>query len=114
MIDLATEDPIPLSRIPARFPFLGRHGGDAGKRLHFSTVFRWATKGVKGPGGARVRLETAKLGGSLVTSLAALNRFAAALAPVVEGDVSSVEPSRTARPTKGGARAGEELVKKGY
>jgi hypothetical protein len=109
MIDLATEDPIPLSRIPARFPSLGRH---TGKHLHFSTLFRWATKGVRGPNGERVRLETTRLGGSLITSVAALNRFAAALSPHEQGKGPVVSPRSPGKRRKEIERADEELAVK--
>lgn len=46
-----------------------------GKRPHLSTVWRWAVKGVAG-----VRLEHGRLGGRIVTSREALNRFAEAVA----------------------------------
>lgn len=41
-----------------------------GKRVHYSTVYRWATKGARG----RV-LESQLIGGVRYTSIAALNQF---------------------------------------
>lgn len=46
-----------------------------GKKIHTSTLWRWARKGVQG-----VKLETRKLGGRFFTSLEALERFSKALA----------------------------------
>jgi hypothetical protein len=87
-IDLLTETILPFGAVPPRFPFLGRPG-EAGKGrrfVHFSTVFRWWSKGIIGPGGKPVRLEGMKLGGKLVTSLEALQRFSEALTPRVDGE----------------------------
>jgi hypothetical protein len=41
-----------------------------GKRLHQATAFRWAKDGCRG-----VKLETIRIGGSLCTSVEALQRF---------------------------------------
>jgi len=46
-----------------------------GKRIAVSTLWRWATAGVRG-----VRLETRRLGRRILTSAEALERFTAALA----------------------------------
>lgn len=64
MISLNEEQLIPLGAAPG---YLAARGG---KKVHISTVYRWATKGCRG----RV-LETQLLGGSRYTSLAALDRF---------------------------------------
>lgn len=58
------EAPIALSDVPAYLP--KRHG----KKTHYSTVFRWATKGARGR-----RLETVLVGGIRYTSFEALERF---------------------------------------
>ena len=50
-----------------------------GRKVHTSTLWRWARKGVKG-----VRLETRRLGGRFVTSLEALERFSKKLAEPVD------------------------------
>jgi len=42
-----------------------------GKRVHISTVHRWASRGVQGG----VRLPTVKIGGATYTSLRALQEF---------------------------------------
>ncbi len=64
MIDLATEDILSLTAAAKRLPHL------RGKRIHSSTLYRWASRGVRG-----VVLETARIGGSTVTSAEALQRF---------------------------------------
>ena len=51
----------------------------AGKRINFSTVWRWALKGIIAQNGDRVKLEFVKCGGRLLTSKQALERFVAAL-----------------------------------
>jgi hypothetical protein len=115
MIDLATETAVPLSLVPQRFPHLGRNFGEAGrKRLCFSTVWRWVNKGVLGPQGRRVKLEALKLGGQLVTTEQAIQRFAEALtpAPRIEGEplvVASLAPGKR----KAAERADAELMKRG-
>ncbi|TWT95388.1 hypothetical protein Pla108_35360 [Botrimarina colliarenosi] len=64
MINLQTEKLVPLGDVPR---YLDARGG---KRVHLSTIYRWATKGSRG----RV-LETQLLGGARYTSVAALERF---------------------------------------
>lgn len=49
------------------------------KPVHINTVRRWITRGVKGTRGTRVKLEAVRQGGMWVTSVEALERFAAAL-----------------------------------
>lgn len=55
-----------------------------GRRLHPSTVWRWASKGTKG-----VRLEALRLGGRWLTSAEALERFGVALADRTRADLES-------------------------
>lgn len=64
-IDLQKEVAITLREALELLP--RRHG----KKIHYATIHRWATKGTRG----RV-LETWRLGGLIFTSAAALNRFA--------------------------------------
>lgn len=63
-IDLTCERAIPLSDVPAYVP------KRRGKKVHYCTVYRWATKGVRG----RV-LETAFIGGLRYTTVEAVRRF---------------------------------------
>ena len=66
-IDLRTEQIYPLREI-ADLPCLPRRR--RGARLHVSTLIRWCTTGVRG-----VRLEALRVGGTLCTSVQALQRF---------------------------------------
>ena len=68
-IDLHAENVGTLADVAARLPRL------SGRRLHCSTLWRWATKGIRG-----IRLEYIKMGGRLVTSVEAVARFSAKLA----------------------------------
>ena len=69
MLNLSNETPLSLTEATKILPALG------GRRLHPSSVWRWARKGVRG-----VRLEYARLGHRVVTTREALARFAARLA----------------------------------
>ncbi|QDU56747.1 hypothetical protein Pan181_29570 [Aeoliella mucimassa] len=62
-----TTDPnrlIPLKALPNLLPKRG------GKKIHYSTLYRWATKGARGR-----RLDTVMIGGIRFASLEALERF---------------------------------------
>jgi hypothetical protein len=48
-----------------------------GRPIHYTTALRWAQRGIRG-----VRLEAVRLGHRWVTSLEALDRFAARLAGI--------------------------------
>lgn len=54
-----------------------------GRRVHPSTIWRWASRGTKG-----VRLEALRLGGRWVTSVEALERFGRALADKTRADLA--------------------------
>ena len=81
-IRIETETPIPLAQV-AHLPCIPRRRGKTG-RLHPSTVWRWALKGVRG-----VRLEVVRVGGTLCTSAQALQRFFDRLA---DASPTGVEP----------------------
>jgi hypothetical protein len=66
MIDLATETPIYLADVPQYLP---RHPR-SGKRVAIQAIYRWVRHGVRG-----VRLEAISIGGTLATSVQALQRF---------------------------------------
>jgi len=70
-IDITIEDLIRLGDVP-KLKCLPP--GKDGKRIHLSTVYRWALGGTGG-----VKLETLKVGGSFCTSVEALQRFFDAL-----------------------------------
>jgi hypothetical protein len=49
-IDVSQETILPLGAVPHRFPHLGRRTPDGKRgRIHFSTVFRWFSRGVVAP-----------------------------------------------------------------
>lgn len=80
MIEIARECCFPLSEAPGHLP-----RGRRGRRIHISTTFRWAQRGLRG-----VRLETIRIGGALYTSDEALQRFAEQLTRL--GGVGGDEP----------------------
>jgi hypothetical protein len=82
VIDTATEELGRLAHAVRWVP--GRRDG---KRVHISTLIRWATSGVRG-----VKLETVRLGGALFTSREAIQRFAERLTAAQAG---APEPTRT-------------------
>ncbi len=65
MIDIHSETVISLADAPRHLP--KRRGG---KRPHIATLYRWAQRGCRG-----MKLETVQVGGTLCTSLEALQRF---------------------------------------
>jgi len=65
VIDVTKEKLVTLARAASRLPRRRK-----GKRPHPSTLFRWASRGLRG-----VRLETLSVGGTTCTSAAALQRF---------------------------------------
>lgn len=64
MIEIHKEDLIPLREAPNHLPLR------RGKQIHFSTVYRWATRGARG----RI-LPTRMVGGVLYTTLSELSQF---------------------------------------
>ncbi len=85
-IDLATEQPIPLTDVPS-LKFIPRRR--RGKKLHKSTPFRWANPGVHGE-----RLEVIRVGNTLCTSVEALQRFFERLAKVEHTPPAGVRQRR--------------------
>jgi hypothetical protein len=70
VIKLATEDVVALCRASRHFP--RRRGG---KKPHTATIYRWARHGARAEDGIAVRLETIRVGGTLCTSIEAIQRF---------------------------------------
>ena len=105
MIDLLNETVVSLSEA-AKLPVLPRRR--RGKRPHVSTFYRWATAGCKG-----VRLETIRFGGTLCTSLEALQRFAERLTTADCGETAAPvgTPARRRREIE---RAERELRQAGF
>jgi hypothetical protein len=71
----------------AALAWIPRRRGRSG-RLHISTLWRWALKGIRG-----IKLEVIKIGGTLCTSEAALRRFFDRLA---NGNTAAEPPVRPA------------------
>lgn len=80
----------------------------SGRPIHTNTIWRWATKGLKGPNGEVVRLEYGKVGGRNGTTLEALQRFFDRLKGT---EVATPLPSAQVKRAK---RAEEELKKLGF
>jgi hypothetical protein len=78
MIDLDRETLLTLDKAAAEAP---------GGRVHYQTVWRWATRGVR-----RVRLETAKVGGRRFTSREAIRRFVQTITEVADQGFSEPIP----------------------
>ena len=68
-------------------------GMNPGKRIHFSTLWRWALRGCLAIDGRRVRLEAVRLGGRWLTSKEALQRFSDALTYVQADEPSTRTPT---------------------
>jgi hypothetical protein len=73
-IDPTTEKLRSFAEAARRLPALR-----GGKPVNPTTIWRWTTRGVRGPGGVPVRLEAIKVGGTTCTSDEALARFYRAL-----------------------------------
>ncbi len=87
MIDIATESLIPLREAPRRLP-----PRPTGKRVHISACYRWVSRGVRG-----IRLEAIRVGGTMYTSLEALQRFADRLGPQVAREPQPIKPTTVTR-----------------
>jgi hypothetical protein len=111
MIDIQTEPLIPLAAACDLIP-----PGRSGRRTHLSTILRWIQKGAKAPDGTTLRLEAVRLGGRWMTSAAALQRFAEALTPRLDG-AESDHPARTpltpGQRQRAAKKAGEALERMG-
>jgi hypothetical protein len=114
VIDLNAETTFPLGLAARRLP-----RGRRGRPVHFSTLYRWVTAGVRLPDGSVVRLEAVRLGGKWVTSAEALQRFAERLTPppssFTDGSLSSASPPLTpSRRERAAAQTGRELDRLGF
>lgn len=115
MIDLEREAPITLAEAPRLIPAINAVPGmEARKPLHQRTIYNWATKGKRG-----VVLETVPVGGILVTTRQAIQRFFNSLAVAREqrcierrlvSDQKSCGTTRQ-RPNSRGRRTAYESVR---
>lgn len=102
MIDLTRESVLSFAEAASRLP--RRRNG---KRPHRNTLLRWATEGLHG-----VPLETIRIGGTLCTSIEALQRFfnalsqASSIAPLRPGSSPSVAKHTEGKSSGGLSRVG--------
>ncbi len=83
MIDIQKEEVVSFSEAAKRLP-----RRRAGKKPHVATLYRWASRGLRGS-----HLETIQIGGTMCTSVEALQRFFGRLSAPTEpeGDGSKAE-----------------------
>jgi hypothetical protein len=108
MLDITQEAPLPLAAAARLVP-----AGRGGKKTHLSTLVRWITQGVRLPDGKVVRLEAVRLGSRWVTSREALQRFAEALTPQLDGQASEAATRAPSARQRASERAAAELEKVG-
>jgi hypothetical protein len=107
MIDLTSERLIPLAEAAKMVPPARR-----GKKTHLSTLLRWVLKGAKAPDGTLVKLEALRVGGRWMTSREAIQRFALALTPRLDGGARPA-PRTPAQRRRDDERAAKELGRAG-
>jgi Protein of unknown function (DUF1580) len=98
---LLNEELVSLADLAPSMPHRG------GRPPHLTTLARWIVCGVRGPNGNRVQLEAIRCGGSWRSSLAAVERFFAALTPV--NNVDQIAPRTTGQRQRASERAAKEL-----
>jgi hypothetical protein len=81
LVDLTCETPLSLDQAAKRLPPFRQ-----GRPVNPTTVSRWITEGICLPDGRRVRLDAVRVGGRWLTSVEALNRFAAAQTPQFQAE----------------------------
>ena len=96
LIDIRTEPLFSLTEATKLPCFQNRR---AGKRLNVSTIWRWATVGVRG-----VKLETIMAGGNRATSLEAIERFFEQLTLQADGGHVAL-PQSPHLPARAGSRS---------
>jgi hypothetical protein len=89
------EKPMTFADVAARLP-----AARTGRPTDPNVVRRWMSRGIVGPAGSRVRLETWRIGGKIVTTLEAVARFFAAIQRPTPPDARS-----TATQSSNGASA---------
>jgi len=112
MLDLVREQPVTLAAVPMLIPAINAVPGmDARKPLHPKTISNWATRGKRG-----VVLETVPIGGLLVTTREAVQRFFGRLAELREDKhcTAAVPVSRRPRTTKHAQASMEETIREHF
>ena len=100
MIKLASERVFPLKKGSDHVP---RLRGE--KKVHPSTLFRWAKYGVRADDGEIVFLETIRIGRTICTSVDAIQRFCEGLSG---GSSTTNLPLTTVPPTRATRTASDE------
>jgi hypothetical protein len=108
MIDLAKETLLSLAQAAKIQP-----PGRRDRPMSLSCILRWLLHGVRGPDGKVVRLEAVRLGGRWLTSREALQRFAEAQTPCLDGAADSPAPRPPSARQRASDRAAAELQKEG-
>jgi hypothetical protein len=106
MSDIFTEQHLSISQIADILP-----PGPTGKKVNFSTVYRWIFRGVRSPAGQLVRLESVRVGGRWLVSREALQRFVEMLS--VRSSDASPSPRSPAERRRKSAVAGKKLERMG-
>jgi hypothetical protein len=83
-----------------------------GKPVSLSCVLRWCLIGVRGPDGARIKLEAARLSGKWISSRGALRRFVEAQTPRLD-DAPALPRRSATRRQKDAERVERQLEKLG-
>jgi hypothetical protein len=104
MIDLATHRMVALCQVPKHLP-----DGRCGKPLNPSTPFRWASRGLRADDGTLVVLETLRIGGTLHTSIEALQEFAERLTAAKDVPAPQQSPAQRRRDAEHAARECDRL-----
>lgn len=104
-IEIRNEKLINLSQAAGLFPPSRR-----GRPVHVSCLMRWIMEGVRTSSG-RIRLDAIRVGGRWVTSIEAIERFAAAQTP--SRPDAAVPPPSPASQKRASARAASRLKELG-
>lgn len=98
-----------LMSFTAIAPQVPGHRGNS--HANSSTLFRWATKGVKAANGQTIRLEAVRIGSAWKTSQESVARFAAALtaASLPATDAATETAPTPKQQSRAAARASKEL-----
>lgn len=105
MSHILNETVISIKAAAAQFP-----GRGPGKKLAFSTIWRWIFTGVRAADGQVVRLEAARLGARWVTSREAILRFSARLTQSTEDEPPAIRtPAARKRDSDCAAKALKDM-----
>jgi hypothetical protein len=108
VIDLTTEALISLPEAARLMP-----PGRRNRPVNLSTILRWVLDGVRLPSGGTVRLQAVRMGGRWLTSKEALQRFADAQTPRLDGRPEETAPRPPAARQRASERAARGLEEAG-